>query len=153
MICYSERCYQCQIFYWLKKYLYIVWGFLCLVCTKLFKPTQCKGHFSLRIRFWNQLCVEIICLFNWWNISHKISIQFVDIYNKLINNLVTTKFTKNELYLVWVPKLNGQKIFFRNIIFNNVYCFKGCACYIFIVCFVCLKESTCETRKSYLISF
>ena len=26
--------------------------------------------------------------------------------------------------------------------------FKGCVCYILLVCFVCLKESTCETRKN-----
>ena len=26
--------------------------------------------------------------------------------------------------------------------------FKGCVCYILLVCFLCLKESTCETRKN-----
>ena len=25
---------------------------------------------------------------------------------------------------------------------------KGCVCYIVLVCFVCLKESTCETKKN-----
>ena len=26
--------------------------------------------------------------------------------------------------------------------------FKGCLCYILLVCFLSLKESTCETRKN-----
>ena len=25
---------------------------------------------------------------------------------------------------------------------------KGCVCYILLVCFLCLKERTCETRKN-----
>ena len=34
----------------------------------------------------------------------------------------------------------------RNVPWENI--FKGCVCYILLDCFVCLKESSCETRKN-----
>ena len=73
--------------------------FLCLVSTKLFTSVHCKAHCPLTTRFWYQSHVEIIPFFNWWNISHVIPIQFLNVYKKLIDNLVRTKCTKNQLHL------------------------------------------------------
>ena len=46
---------------------------------------------------------------------------------------------------------NPAYVFFKHVLKAELQNFKGCAQYIFLlVCFVCLKESTCETRKNII---
>ena len=53
---------------------------------------------------------------------------------------------------LYVNKILFQKFFELsgriNLTASNSGYFKGCVRYIFLVCFLCLKDSPCETRKN-----
>ena len=60
-----------------------------------------------------------------------------------------------RLNVVW----DKNVVWDANVVCNNLSFnfrreqIKGCVRYILLVCFVCLKGSTCETKKKFLFHF